>query len=241
MISKYRSSRIRDVLGEQGAACAGFADISGLALPIARKYPFGICFAIRHSDEAVNQLPEDELWNSTVPLLTEKAGRIYQAIQELLESWGYHFSRVPTNTRVDQLPDPGEELPQKTLATLSGLGWIGKSTLLISPTYGPRTRLGALVTDMPLETDAPVVESRCGNCRACVDICPVHAITGNAWTQATPRSRLIDVRRCYDHLWSTKDVTGRRQVCGLCLKVCPVGQKAHTPDASDKLMNGWLT
>lgn len=224
-IAKYRTSRIRNVLKAEGACCVGFADVSNLGLPITRAYSFGICFAIRYDDAVVNKLPNDELWQQMSSSLTEKAGHIYQAVQRLLESWGYHHRRIPSTTRVDELPDPGEELPQKTLATLSGLGWIGRSTLLVTPTFGPRVRLGTLLTDMPLETDTPVIQSQCEDCRACLDACPVDAIKGNLWSQTTPRHELLELSRCYNYLWSAKATLGRRQTCGTCLKVCPVGQE----------------
>jgi epoxyqueuosine reductase len=224
-IIKDRTTMIRHILEREGACCVGFADISILELPITREYPSGICFAIRHDDAVVDQLPNDELWQHMSLSLTEKAGHIYQTIQELLESWGYHHRRIPSTTREDELPDPGEELPQKTLATLSGLGWVGKSSLLISPRFGPRIRLGTLLTDMPLKGDTPVVQSQCEDCRVCMDACPVDAIKGNSWCQTTPRSELLNLSRCYDYLWSTKPTLGRRQTCGICLKVCPAGRE----------------
>ena len=223
-LTKDRTSKIRSVVEAEGACCVGFADVSGLGLSMTREYPFCICFAIRHDDAVVNQLPSDELWQQMSSSLTEKAGHIYQVVQRLLESWGYHHSRIISTTRVDELPDPGEELPQKTLATLSGLGWIGRSTLLVTPAFGPRVRLGTLLTDMPLQVNTPVVQSQCEDCTACVDACPVDAIKGNPWSQTTPRSELLDVSRCYDYLWSAKATLGRRQICGVCLKICPVGQ-----------------
>ncbi len=202
----------------------GFADVSILGLPITNTYPFGICFTLHHDDEVVNKLPNDGPWLQMASSLTQKAGNIYKAIQELIESWGYHYTRIPSTTRVDKLPDPGEELPQKTLATLSGIGWIGKSTLLISPEYGPRIRFGTLLTDMPLEVDTPFIQSRCGDCRVCVDACPVGAIKGNLWSQTIPRSDLFYLQHCYDYLWDAKTKLGRRRTCGICLKLCPVGQ-----------------
>jgi epoxyqueuosine reductase QueG len=208
----------------EGACLVGFADVSILGLPITHQYPFGICFALRHDNEAVNKLPNDEQWLKMASSLTQKAGNIYRIIQELIESWGYHYTRIPSTTRDDKLPDPGEELPQKMLATLSGIGWIGKSTLLISPEYGPRIRFGTLLTDMPLEVNTPFVQSRCGDCRACVDACPIGAIKGNLWSRATPRSDLFYLQRCYDYLWEAKTKLGRRRTCGICLKICPVGQ-----------------
>jgi hypothetical protein len=106
-----RTGRIKKILEEKGACCTGFADISSLVLPLAYRYPFGICFAICHDDEIVNQLPNDEQWIKMSSSLTEKTGSIYRVVQELIESWGYHCSRVPSTTRIDELPDPGEELP----------------------------------------------------------------------------------------------------------------------------------
>lgn len=224
LITKDRTSKIRGILEAEGACCVGFADVSSLRLPVTREYPFGICFATRHDDTVVNQLPNDELWLQMGSSLTDKAKHIYQAAEGLLQSWGYHHRRITSGIREDDFPDPGEELPQKTLATLSGLGWIGRSTLLVSPRFGPRIRLGTLLTDMPLETDTPIAQSQCGDCRACVDTCPVDAIRGNSWSQTTPRYELLDLSRCYDYLCSKKAALGRRQTCGICLKTCPVGQ-----------------
>jgi len=224
-ITKDRTSKIRGILEAEGACCVGFADVSSLGLPVTREYPFGICFAIRHDDEVINELPNDGPWLQMASSLTNKARNTYQAMEETLQSWGYHLKRVDSGIRQDNYPDPGEELPQKTLATLSGLGWIGKSTLLVSPRFGPRIRLGMRLTDMPLETDTPIVQSQCGSCTACVDACPVGAIRGSLWSQTIPRCELFDLSRCYDHLWSEKTTLGRRQTCGVCLRVCPVGQE----------------
>lgn len=224
-ITKDRTSKIRGVLEVEGACCVGFADVSRLSLPMTCEHPFGICFAIRHDDVVINQLPDDEQWQQMSSSLTDKARHIYQAVEGLLESWGYQHRHITSGIREDDFPDPGEELPQKTLATLSGLGWIGRSTLLVSPRFGPRLRLGTLLTDMPLETDTPIVQSQCEDCRACVDACPVDAIKGNPWSQITPRHELLELSRCYNHLWSAKATLGRRQTCGVCLKICPIGQE----------------
>ena len=223
-VTKERSIILKETAQAKEACMVGFADISCLELPITEKFPFAICFAIRHDDEVVNLLPNDELWNEMSSILTEKAKVIYQDLQKLLNSWGYQCNRIPSTTRIDELPIPGEELPQKTIATLAGLGWIGKSSLLITPEYGPRVRLGALLTDMPLVTGTPVTQSRCGDCTACVDVCPAGAIKGNIWFQTTPRNEILDVSWCYNHLWSKRMSLGRRQLCGLCLKVCPIRQ-----------------
>jgi len=106
LVNKDRSLVLKETAQAEGACLVGFANISCLGLPIIQKYPFAICFAIRHSDETVNHLPNDELWNKMSESLTEKAGIIYQKTQVLLESWGYRYSRIPSTTLPDELPVP---------------------------------------------------------------------------------------------------------------------------------------
>lgn len=72
-VARDRTSEIRGVLEAEGACCVGFAGVSCLGLPVTREHPFGICFAIRHDDAVVNQLPNDEPWQQMSSSLTGKA------------------------------------------------------------------------------------------------------------------------------------------------------------------------
>ena len=54
-------------------------------------------------------------------------------------------------------------ISHKAVARLAGIGWQGKSLLIVSPQYGPRIRLATILTDMPLSSDKPV-KNRCGTC-----------------------------------------------------------------------------
>ena len=73
---------------------------------------------------------------------------------------------------------PGKAAPDVMLnlriaGFLCGLGEIGYSKMLLTPEYGPRLRVGIIITDLELEAD-PIMEpgTLCNKCKACVRECP---------------------------------------------------------------------
>jgi ferredoxin len=68
---------------------------------------------------------------------------------------------------------PNVHLAIRIAATAAGLGEMGWSKVFLTPKFGPRQRLHALITDMPLEPD-PLVEpgTICTRCMQCVEGCP---------------------------------------------------------------------
>ena len=79
---------------------------------------------------------------------------------------------------------------EKALAEKSGLGWIGKHTLLLDRSAGSWFFLGEIYVDIPLPVDAPVT-GHCGKCTACIDVCP---------TQAIVAPYQLDARKCISYL-----------------------------------------
>lgn len=107
-------------------------------------------------------------------------------------------------------------------AHLSGLGWIGKNCLLITPMNGPRVRWSSVLTDAPLAPTGKPTDENCGDCFECVNICPVNAFSGRNFRQNEPREMRFDAQKCYDYFMRMKN-RGDIQVCGMCLYACPYG------------------
>jgi epoxyqueuosine reductase QueG len=70
------------------------------------------------------------------------------------------------------------------------------------------------------------MKPRCGKCTACVDICPEHAFTGKPFHPEEPREERFDAAAC-DRYFKEQEKKHGVAVCGLCLWVCPHGQKRN--------------
>jgi epoxyqueuosine reductase QueG len=136
-----------------------------------------------------------------------------------LQADGHRVLPIPASKRCDDQRICAL-FSHKMAAHLAGLGWIGKSCLLVTPDHGPRARWASLLTSAPLAPTGSPMPPRCGDCRRCVESCPVQAFTGRSFDPQEPREARFDAAKCqsyFDHLQERDGIA----VCGLCVAVCP--------------------
>jgi hypothetical protein len=139
------------------------------------RYPRGIVIGMRLQDSLVDLLPEDDkaaailYKHNSYDVVNQSLDQIALWIANTLQRAGYGAFPVPASKRTDDGHICGI-FSQKLAARLAGLGWIGKSCLLVTPDHGPRVRWVTVLTDAPLKPTGFPMEPRCGKCTACIDI-----------------------------------------------------------------------
>jgi epoxyqueuosine reductase QueG len=217
-------NELTDIVLSGGAALVKAADISSLAPELRMNMPIGVSLAVPVTPDIVRGISN----GPTVEYFAEYK-RLNALLGSLLESAAacirkYGFTAipiVPANANFDAAT-LSTRLPHKTVATRAGMGWIGKTPLLITESFGSAIRLGTLLTDAPFATGTPIDASRCGNCHACVDRCPAHAITGESWHVAMERRQLLNAGECRKTAYALSTQIGVNEtLCGICMAVCP--------------------
>ena len=111
----------------------------------------------------------------------------------------------------------------KHVGRAAGLGWFGRNNLLVNPVLGARFRLVTVLTDMPLEPNAPL-DGNCGVCRACLATCPAGAIKD--------RREDFDHLACFEKLKEFQRLRLVSQfICGVCVKACRGPVRSHKGQA----------
>jgi len=223
-----KSVQLKEKILEWGAAKVGYADLTKLLPEEYVHLKTGISIAIRLSDEIISQIHGAPTHTYFHHYRTVNAfiDQITFKIAAVLQQDGYLAMPIAASQSVNiDGKNYRGVFPHKTVATRAGLGWIGKSACLITPEFGPRIRLGTVLTDWEPVYDDPINASQCGNCRKCVENCPALAIQGNQWEPGIAREELFDAKACSTHMHQHYQHIGRGSVCGVCIKSCPMGKK----------------
>ena len=195
------------------------------------RYSLAVSIGIALPNSIVDQLPRRAERAVTVnyylhcyDVINLRLDIITSRLGSFLERQGYAALPLPASMRVDDERICGS-FSHKLAAHLAGLGWIGKSCLLVTPEVGPRARWSTVVTDAPLLATGGPLDERCGDCTDCVDICPQQAFTGRPFHPGEPREARYDARKCERYLQVVGGTAGR-VACGMCIYVCPHGRVA---------------
>jgi epoxyqueuosine reductase len=157
----------------------------------------------------------------------------YALLRERLDALG---RRLGGSYRV--LVDANQHV-DRAGAERSGVGFIGKNTMLITRAHGSWVVLGTLVTDVEVEATPPL-DAGCGSCTLCIDACPTGALD-----DAEPG--VLDSTRCLSYWTQTPGempgdvmdaLEDRVYGCDICQDVCPWNRgvekrRAGEPPAED--------
>ena len=141
-------NEIFTLLKESGAEKMGVADLSDLP---ESPYPVGICFMIpvpKHIIRDLLEAPTEEYYQMYHDY-NKRLNEMGKTVEALLQEASYNAMANTTDKVVWNKEDHTTALPHKTVATKAGLGWIGKSCILVTKEFGGAFRMGVVLTDAP--------------------------------------------------------------------------------------------
>lgn len=141
-------------------------------------------------------------------------------VATLLTSRGHPSVSVPRDgygSIAVLLEKPVAFFSHRHAACLAGLGTFGINNTLLTPAFGPRVRFTSVFTAADLPPDPLLEEQLCTRCMACVNACPVKAFDGREYPDG-----ITDKKACA----TRSDALNKKHIspCGICIRVCPVGE-----------------
>lgn len=202
-------------------------------------YTRAVSVAVKLSDGVINPIKD-----RPTPLYQQH----YLRVNVLLDHVALKLAQYIQKRGHNALPIPASQLlnkkewysylSHKAVAIASGIGWQGKSLLVVTREFGPRVRLVTVLTDWELEADHKV-KNLCAQCSECADACPVQAIKNvNTDFHYVDRDEALNFDRCVGRVVenSTTIEFVESPICGVCIRACPFGKKkarkADPPDTN---------
>ncbi len=208
----------------------GYEDILAQGGKWIAEFPRAISIGIALPHSIVDQLPGRtdravamSYLRHGYDVVNQRLDHVTSQLTILLQDQGCKSLPVPATQTVDADRLCGI-FSHKMAAHLAGLGWIGKSCLLVTPEVGPRVRWATVLTDAPVDVTGGPMAERCGTCQECVEICPTRAFTGQPFRAGESRDVRYAAHKC-DRYFTQMEKTRGLAVCGLCLYVCPYGRR----------------
>ena len=212
--TQLATKAIKSFIYNLGMDMVGIADLSkmgnipvGLNINLAdffKKYPFAIVLGAQYG-----KISKSASGDETAVYLEKTA---YDIIAYLEEK---HYQNLIIHCEDEYDPDNRMGLLSlKVLAKQAGLGWQGRSLLIISPIYGPIHRLIAILTNMPLNPDKSI-QNMCKKCTDCINKCPKESLTFCQFDDhPNSREEVLDIQTCLGD-----------DGCMVCILKCPYQKK----------------
>lgn len=220
--------KIQKLIEQQGNLLFGVADVepfkqywTELPEKAISGLKYGICIAIPLSRNVLRSIENQptKLYSYHYKQINYFLDRIGILISNFIQSEGYNALPIPASQTIDREKQKGH-LSHKHIAIAAGLGWKGRNNLVVNPKYGSAIRLVTVLTDMPLEPDAPLNED-CGLCQKCIALCPSGSI------KLDPKQ--FDSDSCYRQLCEFQKLPGiGHHICGICVNACTGGDNAKS-------------
>lgn len=229
------NAQIESTLKEYGANLVGFADVTKVPDKVTGGLPRAVSIGVALNPAIVRAISDGPTrqYYAEYERVNDLLAKLCERVAHIFTDAGHQAEAVRATTEKFDPVTLSTRTQHKTIATRAGLGWIGKSALLITKGYGPAVRFGSVLTDAEFDTGEPVNASRCGDCRTCVDRCPAGAIAGHNWAVGDPREALYDAFACRD--MATK-LSGKQgivsTICGICINACPWTQRYISGESS---------
>ena len=221
---------LKSFLLKNGADKVGFANLKSLDNNIRENYDYGIVIGLKYSKESILNNKNEDLkkYYEEFNLINKKLDNLAISTKEFLGEKGFQsLAKLRDTVEIDK--NYSSKLPHKTLATLAGIGWIGKSGLLLTNDFGSAIRFISILTNAQLDCGKPIETSQCPyTCNICGNVCPANAISGRLWMKGIDRDSFYNADACKKSAskLAKEKLNVEESICGLCISNCPITQKA---------------
>jgi epoxyqueuosine reductase len=171
-----------------------------------------------------NYYPSERQKGDNIPLISVYAyGKDYhKVIKERLNLLFEYIKQIFNNKVQGRFFVDTAPVLEKAWAAKSGLGWIGKNGLLITPDKGSFNFISEIIIDYEFKNYDKSIENKCGDCNKCIEACPTGALE-------TPY--VLDARKCISYLtieykgildeYIGSKIGKYAYGCDICQNVCP--------------------
>ncbi len=214
---------IKSMVAELGADACGIANIDRFNGAAWETHPSAIFPAARSVIVFLRRIPRsfvmtDSLiaYQQALTIVNRDLDRIALNASLNIERMGAGAMPVPAEKPYAQWNADGTQarglIDLRHAAVYAGLGQIGRGALFINPQYGNFVNIGAVITNLDLRSDPPVVNLCIPECHICEESCPVHAL----------KVGRLDAAKCHAYSVGVSPDGTELTLCNTCRVICPV-------------------